>query len=91
MVNLDDFRVKKATPGGSPAVKKTAVSNPVVMSATDENWDDDDSTLSYDPISTLEGRDVIRVDKKLLARAERKQFLEEERLRLNDIRNNKKN
>lgn len=52
----------------------------------DEEWSDNEGT--YDPTVKLANSDVIRVDKKLLPKAQRKAFAEEERLSLNRIRNN---
>lgn len=51
----------------------------------DEEWSDTEGT--YDPTIKLQNSDVIRVDRKLMPKAERKAFAESERIRLNTIRN----
>lgn len=53
----------------------------------DEEWSDNEG--SYDPTIKLATSNVIRVDKKLLPKAERKAFAEAERIRLNQLRNQK--
>lgn len=71
-------------------IKKEAnfVSKETCNVVCDEEWGDDDSA-SYDPTVKLATSDVIRVDRKLMPKAERKAFAETERIRLNQIRNNK--
>lgn len=51
----------------------------------DEEWSDNEGT--YNPQEKLATSNVIRVDKKLLPKAERKAFAESERIRLNKLRN----
>lgn len=53
----------------------------------DEQWSDEEAT--YDPRIKLATENVIRVDKKLMPKAERKAFAESERIRLNALRNKK--
>lgn len=52
----------------------------------DEEWSDNEGT--YDPTVKLASANVIRVDRKLMPKAERKAFAESERIRLNNLRNN---
>lgn len=51
----------------------------------DEEWSDNEG--SYDPRVKLASSNVIRVDKKLMTKSERKAFAESERVRLNQLRN----
>lgn len=53
----------------------------------EDMWSDDEGT--YDPTVKLASSNVIRVDKKLMPKAERKAFAETERIRLNQLRNQK--